>query len=327
MIDSRRHGIALLLGTACTAAAILIACDDSDETTPSRGSDASADRNVTQPGTDSAAPITPSDGGSDANQTVDSGPTTTRTIGATGYFEIRHDSAFITFYEDDTFVRWSNAAECVMHVRASTKQPAAAGVVTIGGPVVGTDGGLPTEVQLQADPAMWGNNQYIYPDIVYPASAEPVVQVAAAELAPTFPALVAQSLRPSSATVAVTSPPNTATTILSSTQGFSIAWTAPTGANVANQRFIMSLKLVGNTLGSKTVFLSCAFPLSAGAGTIPANVLADAKAMLNDANVSGPLVFSAGGYAHVSSASSSYVVEVSRIDGTSWPTDRLGKIQ
>jgi len=328
MIDTRRHGVGLALVLASGGAAALLACGDDTEipaVTAAPGRDA-----ATPPVDDaSMTPPTTNDGGADANNAPDAGPTATRQLGATGRFQVPNDGIFVSFFEDDTIVRWSNAPGCVLHVRAESKPLSAAGVVTVGGPVVGTPGGLPAQVQLQADPATYGTNQYIYPNAVYAADGEPVVQIGSAEFAPSFPLLPATALRPFGGTVTVTAPavPDGGTLLVPSTAPLAITWTPPTTTNVATQHFIVSLYTAGTALGAKSTLLSCRYPLGSGSGAIPANVLADVKAYAADPNATGSLAFTAGGYAEVATGSASYVIEVARNDSTTWPANQSAKIQ
>ena len=316
MTISRQRGLAIAFGSACVAATTLLACEE-DATTPSPiGSDAAvADTGTAVPSKDDAATL-PADAG-------DAGPVVTTDHGSTGYVRIESDSAFCSFFEDDTIVRWLATPECVLHTRSENKPYSAAGEATLGG-VTDVDGGI---VRLSADPATYGSNQYIYPSAVFAPTAEPAIQFALAESPPGFPAITVQTLHPRAALVTLTSPPDLDMTMLSATQPLQVTWTAPTGVNVASQRLIMELDIIGSALGSRHALLSCNFPLSAGTATIPANVFEDTKAQVRAGDAAGALTFQAGGYVRQGTGGVSYILEAVKIDSTSWPSGRTAKIQ
>ena len=308
MTISRQRGLAIAFGSACVAATTLLACEE-DATTPSpTGSDAAVvDTGTAGPSKDDAATL-PADAG-------DAGPVVTTDHGSTGYVTIYSDTASCIFYEDDTIVRWPGTPECVLHTRSATKPSSPAGEATLGG-VADVDGGI---VQLSADPATYGSNQYIYPSLVFAPTAEPAIQFALAEAPPSFAAITVQTLHPRAAVVTLTSPPDVEMTTLSSTEPLQVTWTPPTGANVASQRLIMELDITGDGPGSRHALLSCNYPLSAGTATIPGNVFAETKAQSRAADTNGALTFLAGGYLRQGTGASSYILEVAKSDSTSWP--------
>lgn len=334
MSETRRRYLALALGMACTTATLLLACDDSDSNgnvTPDGGAQTPPPPGTTTGTTPTPTP-TPPPGPVDAGPDGDGGEESLATveIGSTGYVQVRESYILAHFYEDTTIVHWDNAPDCVMHVRGPTKPPSPAGLLTIGGEVVGTTGGLPAEVELMADLATFGEHMYGYPDVVWDPAEEHVVSVEMDAVMPTFPAMPTQSLVPRATPVPVTAPTAAANTNVPTTAPFTVTWTAPSGGNVANQRFAvyMALSADDTVAGSKRAVLQCTFPLGAGTGSIPANVLADAKAANKGTTVMGPLLFRAGGFVEYETAGASYVVDVT-LDTTStdWASDQTVTLQ
>ena len=91
---------------------------------------------------------------------------------------------------------------------------------------------------------------------------------------------------------------------------------------------MVSLTLTASSaLTAKNSHLYCTFPLSAGTGTIPANISAELKTRGGGATLDGQMHIYSGGAKEVSVATGSYFVEVVREDSTSIPKDNPVQIQ
>jgi hypothetical protein len=293
---------------ACAGAIALLACGDDDNAgTPDSGTDGGQDT-----GTDTGADTARPDAGGDA----DAGATVTSTIGATGSIEIFNDAVIAVFREDDEIVRFSNVADCVLHVFSFSKPQSSGGQVTVAGDIVGSDGGTPTPIVLDPtfiEPTGW---DYFMPGDVFPSAPQLAIQVSTAGT-PSFAALPLQALRtPPAGTVVMTSPvrPDAGALALSVTQALPVTWTPPAG-NQADQRLWVVIQVSGNP---KSGELRCSFPLPQGNASIPANVFAETKKRIP--TLTGPPIglmqVFAGGYKEVVTASASFIIEVSRGDTT-----------
>jgi hypothetical protein len=329
MSPSRRY-LAAAIGLSCLGAFALLACSD-DDTNPGEpsttdgGGDASPHDSSVTPIQDSTTGIdstTPNlDSGSDAKptETTDAdadatvAPTSTEALNSTGFIRIMQNIAFAEFYVDDLTVRWSNAPECLIVARFPNKAQAAAGTVTIGGAVVGKDGGPAAPVTLESD---FG---YVAEDQFFPATNEFTIDVDEAPTSTGFPPLPVQTLPTSVATpVPILLPSADAGADglkISTTKPLEIKWTAPTGpGDLTNQRMMVELQVNPSEQDTgRFVRLFCAYPLTAGAASIPAEVLADMKARAGGGTPGGNLSLLAGGQRTVTvKDTATYVVEVAR---------------
>jgi hypothetical protein len=317
----RRYLTVGLAAVASVGIALAACSDDATEsgTTRDGGSDASVP-DTSRPDTSVADTSVADTSVADTSVAdADAGPTITTTVGTTGRIHVFGDAVFADFHEDDTIVRASNAPECVAHVASASKPFSNVGKITIGGTIVGSDGGAPTAVEVTADPTM--ENAYAYFGEVFGANDTLTVQVATAGTI-YIPALALQTLKPpAAAAVTVTAPTKPAPVgmipgrlTIPSTQPFEIKWTVP-GGNVADKRIVFAFSGITGTPPLKNVALFCGYPLAQASATIPANVLADLKSRAGT-GANGQVHIWVGGQKEVSAGGASYVIEVTRNDTT-----------
>jgi hypothetical protein len=243
-------------------------------------------------------------GGNDAGEVVSE---ITSSLGSTGDIHIFNDAVMAAFHEDDTILRSDAAPDCVVHVRSETKPFSPAGTLTIGGPVVGSEGGPASLIEVTPD----ATGYYDFAGAVFPATDELLLQIEASSTA-TFPSMNVQSLPlPPVDPVVVTKPalPESGALALPSTQPLEIAWTVPSEAN-ADLRVGVRLNEM-NGEGSKHATLYCSFPLSAGAGQVPAELLSEIENQVG-ANGRGLLEVHAGSQREFTSKGASYIIAVLR---------------
>jgi hypothetical protein len=102
---------------------------------------------------------------------------------------------------------------------------------------------------------------------------------------------------------------------VSTAKAFEIKWTAPTGpGDLTNQRLMVELAVNPSAQDTgRFVKLYCAYPLSAGSASIPAEVLADIKARAGGGTPGGNLTLLAGGQRMVTvKDAATYIIEVAR---------------
>lgn len=314
-----RRALPITIGLAAMTASVLLACGDDDTAvTPAPDSGAlDANRSDTSTPTDSGGSDGGVDSGSDTgvDTGVDAGPTLTSAVGATGQIYIANDVVIGEFFEDDVILRWSNAPNCVVYVRGLTKPQSNAGTLTVGGQIVGTDGGTDAVINVEFDPSMG----YFYPATVFaPVDTHTLtVEVAGAG---GLAALPVQTMRPPrEAPVNVTAPavPDAGASLnIPSTAPLAFTWTPPVGGFVNEQKMAVRLQTqLTSAANSKLTKLYCAFPLSAGTATIPANVLAELKTRAGG-TADAVLHAFAGSAKEVTTATGSYFIEVVRADTT-----------
>jgi hypothetical protein len=325
-----RRVLPITFGFALATACVLVACSDD-------GSGGTSAPDASRPdagGTvDSATPTdgpfeTSVDIDSGADTGVDAGPTLTSATGNSAEIFVASDAVTAVFYEDDTILHWSNAPDCVVFVRGRSKPASAAGRLTVGGQIVGSDGGTDQVLNVDADPS--DDNFYSFFGDVYPPVDTLTVNIELATSAGFAPMPVQTMRLPRATPVTVSAPakPDAGASIgIPSTAPLTITWTAPTGGFTAEQKISFVLKVAPTaSTTAKITSLYCAFPLSAGTATIPTNVLADMKI-----RAGGPtpalLHVWAGSAKEVKTASSSYYVEVARTDSTTLQFDVPAKLQ
>lgn len=319
----RRNYFTLALGLLCTASTIICACDDSDTTTSSdagagdaggtdSGPAVKTDGGTTQvdatTGTDSSAP---GDAASDApppDAQVDAGPTVTSTLGSTGYIRIYENTIQATFFEDDLVLRASDAPNCVARVRSLTKPRSGAGVLTVGGPIIGSDGGAPDAITIFGD----DTNRYSYDGPIF--GENPPSLIVGMDATETFPTLSNQTLRPPPVgVVTITKParPDAGDLIVVPTVDLEIAWTPP--ADTANLQLSVDYVAIEGLTRRANVY--CSFPLASGTGRMPASLLTAVRAQLGG-TASGLLSATVGGAIEVAPSGASYILRTLRFDGT-----------
>jgi hypothetical protein len=181
--------------------------------------------------------------------------------------------------------------------------------LTIGGPVVGSEGGPASIIEVTPDVTGY----YDYAGAVFPATDELLLQIEASSTA-TFPSMSVQSLPlPPVDPFVVTKPalPESGVLAIPSTKPLEIAWTVPSGAN-ADLRVGVRLNEM-NGEGSKHATLYCSFPLPEGAGKVPAELLSEIENQVG-ANGRGLVEVHAGSQKEFTSKGASYIIAVLRPD-------------
>jgi hypothetical protein len=305
----RRYYFVGLIGLGATLA---IACSDDDS--PANCPNVTADSGTPTAdggGKDATTTSDATTGGGDAGRDADAseGPSISSEVGAGAEILLYSDVLTAEFDEDDTVLHASDASECVAHVRAATKPPSSGGKLTVGGPVVGADGGPPATIEMTPDQG----NVYLYFD---PSSAafpsndllELQVQGAGTESVPAFPV---QTLRtPPADPIAVTAPvAGSAALSVPSGEALQITWTPPTGAQADVQ---MNVNMVVST-ASKKARLYCSFPVTAGTGKVPASLLTAVKNRIG-LPAFGQIVLCGGGSKEYKATGASYVIQTMRSD-------------
>ena len=182
----------------------LAACSDSDPV--SSGPDASTQQESAP--ADTSPPVTRDAGPTDAAPTpvdaadaarsdggVDAGPLVVEDLRSAVYIRVAADYAFATFSEDDNVLTWPSHPECVAIARSQSKPYSTASTVSIGGQIVGKDGGAAATIELSE------SNDYSFSDgnPIYPGTDQFTVDVAHGPSTSAFPALPLQTLPPSRA--------------------------------------------------------------------------------------------------------------------------------
>lgn len=318
----RLLSMAACAASLATAAAVLVACSDSDTTTPDDGTSLDAGPDTSPGDTEAGAPDASDGAAPDAGQD-DAGPTFTSAPGSTGYVQVRDTYIVAHFREDDTVLRASNVPECVAHIRSATKPLSAAGSLTIGGAIVGADGG--PEQAIVVDPLDPTDPLYVYqpdppPDFggVFPPTETLLVQIeGSGSLA--FPPMPAQSLpSPAAGAISFTKPvvdvDNPDPVVLTTSDTFEVTWTPPATPH-ADHRIILALQDIDAEEAPRLGNLHCSFPIAAGKGSIPANLLAELRSRVGgQGTATGLFHVLAGGYKEFTGGGASYVIEVSRDD-------------
>jgi hypothetical protein len=245
----------------------------------------------------------------DANDAGKVVPKITSSSGSTGDVHVFNDYVTAAFHEDDTILRSDAAPDCLVHVRSETKPFSPAGTLTIGGPIVGSDGGTASIIEVTPDAVGY----YEYVGSVFPATDDLLLQIEASSTV-TFPAMSVQSLRlPPANPIVVTKPalPDSGNLAISSTEPLEIAWTVPSGAKPDLRVGVRFNEINGE--GSKLATLYCSFPLSAGAGHVPADLLSAIKNQVGTTGT-GLVEVHVGSQKEFSSKGASYVIAVLRPD-------------
>ncbi|MBX3262294.1 MAG: hypothetical protein KF782_21610 [Labilithrix sp.] len=235
--------------------------------------------------------------------------------------KVRDGYIIARFLEDDTIVRASNAPDCVVHVRSATKSFSPAGSLTVGGAIVGVDGGPEQAIVVDPDETQ----QYLYaPDPppesggVFPPTETLIVQIEGSG-ALAFPLMPAQSLpSPAAGALTIAKPavdPDSADPVgIPTSEPFELVWTPPATPH-ADHRVILALEDATGEESPRIASLHCSFPIAAGKGTVPANLLTELKSRIGGSGTPSALMqVVAGGYKEFTGGGASYVIEVSRDD-------------
>ena len=306
----------MFVGATFTGIALVCACTDDPSNEGTGGT--TADSGASSPdagmqGVDGAANDSGASDSGTSGEDADAGPTITSAVGPTGFVRVFNDFIVGEFYEDDTIVRASNAPECVIHLRSGSKPASPAGTLTIGGPILGSDGGADQPVTVDADPA--GANIYFVEGPIFPPDDALLVHVEGAGTF-AFPAMPVQVLRPPPADlVAVTAPAldDAGTLGIPSTKPLQVTWTAPANAK-ADARMTFTFTGLDADVTASQGALYCSYPLASGQATIPANVLTELRTRVGGTNARGAIQVYAGGSKEFSANGASYFLATSRLD-------------
>ena len=293
-----------LLASLLGAGQLLAACSDGDApdpgaagTTQDAGATMDADGQGDAPGPRARRRPDPEDAATDA------GPPSS-VARPHGLIQVFDDAAFAYFFEDDTILRASTRR--VRRLRPLETKPASAAGDRLVAPTAPI-------LAIRVEPDEF--NFYGAFDPVFPPDAELDVTL---EMNATsvFPAIGVQTLRtPPVGTVAVSQPSAPATGNLSvpSDRDFVFTWTVP--ATTDGLRMQLHFADITSTSGRRAQ-ISCAYPLAAGTGRIPASLLAAVKTQLGNGGEGFVYTF-AGGGGELVVAGTSYVIFASRQDSTS----------
>lgn len=291
--------LAVTLG-GCAALSLIAACSDDPKsadscplpdgsTIPKDGATVDTGPN---PDTDSGADA----GNEDAN--TDGGATLQVMTALSGHVDVNWFGVNALFTPDDIVIHSTDYPQCRITLRAKARADfrADVGSLSIGGSLVGQDGGMPTPLVIPYST----DNAGIY--LGFPPEGQIFNQGVSSSVQVQIegnsgngvPELGVTTLHsPPYASITVLTPtvpadPDDAGTgiIVKSTEDFPITWTVPTtpGADAggAGERIIFALT---ETLGlSRTGELRCHFPVSAGQGRVPAALLREFRMRLDPEN-------------------------------------------
>lgn len=333
-MSASRRCLAIAICLSCTAALASLACDDDSSGGTSTGTDSGADASSTADSStakdggsgsdgsaspDSGSDASPSDAGTDADATT--GPTRKESVESTGVVRVLSTFAYAEFYVDDVVVRWSNAPDCVLVMRSPAKPLATAGTVTIGGEIVGKDGGPTNPVILDPD------FDYYAEDNILPSTNEFRVDISQGPTSTSFASLPIQTVPTSLPTPLALLTPTAvdagARRTIPIATPFELTWTAPSGpGDLTFQRVIVELNVSPSQQDTgRSANLFCGFPITSGKATIPAEVLQDMAAAAGGAPAGGLLAVFAGGQRTVTVKNTTYIIAVNRDDSTTFTSE------
>jgi hypothetical protein len=245
--------------------------------------------------------------------------------GTSAYLRIFDGIVFGNVYLDDTIVRVVNGPECVAFVRSAIKCSIGIGTMTIGGDMVGRDGGPPAPVAINPDetPCPPGPSYAHFldaPPFFFRPTGNDRVLVDVAGLGGDVAALPVTTLRGTQfeqVTVTAPVPADAGALAISTAADFVVRWTVPDGGSTTQKVFI---GMRGVALGNRTAELACSFDFNSGQAVLPQSLLAALKTQLGGTgkvDIAAFKVF-AGDLRIVSARDTTYLIEVSRQESTTY---------
>jgi hypothetical protein len=245
--------------------------------------------------------------GTDAGVDAEAGAVITSILGSNGFIKIFDEVVQADFYEDDTIIRATDGPDCVAYVRSETKPRSSAGSITVGGGIVGQDGG--PDAAIIVEPGQ--ENYYALVAPVFAPSTAVQVQVSKSATSSLAELPVVTLQTPGQPKVVVTQPTppdGGADLVIETAEALEVKWTPP--SNPGNLRFIMYFNDL--LAPGKKGDIACHFPLSAGKGTIPASLLKELRARFGQ-NISGFAYYGVGDAKEVVIGNTSYFIVVTRV--------------
>lgn len=245
-------------------------------------------------------------------------PEVTTTVGPSGVVQVFSSAVVGDFYEATTIIRSSSAPDCVAIIHADGQALSNAGALTLSSELVGTDGGPPAPIDIPRDargeyfaelaPFSDTPNPYHFHDSVE-------VQVSSSG-APGFPAFAVERLHsPAYDTIHVTAPlvPDSGELSISSSAALLASWQPPVlDACVSQRVWLYLFAVVGR---GKVGSISCHYPLSAGEGQVPAELLtALSDGIDNPGLAPGAITLLVGDVTEVTTDGASYTIVVTDDD-------------
>lgn len=302
-------------------------CTGDDDFDPETGDDTPADASwpdSTQSSSSSSSGSAIHDGSTDSSADANSSDaadadtsTLVRTTGPSGRVII--DDIFVTaqFFAGSTIVRDTTAPGCFTMIREGNNAPVGAGAITLGGEIVGTEGGLTEESSFEADPE---TGEYFFDGNgsgIFPMGGGHTLTFALAGTEGFPPASISELPTPGDGDATFTSPVlgDGRTLRLRTDVDLTLTWTAP--ANSDGQSITLSFNDFLNTDTGTTASLYCSFSAGAGAGRVPAGLLA---ALREVAGSNGGFVEAdIGGASFLGAADgAAYLVVTRRLTSTNW---------
>jgi hypothetical protein len=269
----------------------------------------------------SSAAVLPGCGESGGSGLPDGGQVADAGTDRVGLIQIHEDRVVGSFRTGATIVRRSDAPGCVIH-GGLLEALSPAGVLSVGGPIVGQPGGPEQPIVVGQSSTI--TNQYLHLGTTYPPATDLSIEVelSASEL---FPAMPTQTLRPPGPEAVVVLSPVPAphptgvhTITVPSTEDFELTWRVPTGEGQDRRMFIGLTRIGATTVGAPGSSIHCSFPLSAGRGTIPHTVLSHVLGGVS-LPTSAIGTIAAGDHKEFAQDGVSYVLEVTRSAGSTAP--------
>ena len=245
-------------------------------------------------------------------------PEITTTVGPSGVVQVTSTAVVGDFYEATTIIRSSRAPDCVATIHSDGQALSDAGTLSLSSELVGTDAGLPTPIVIPRDT----RGEYFaefapFSDTPNPYDFHDSVEVQlSASGAPGLPAFTVERLQsPAYDTIHVTAPvvPESGELTLSSGTPVVASWQPPVlDACVSQRVWLYLFAIVGQ---GKVGSISCHYPLSAGAGQIPAELLTALSDGIDNPGVApGAITLLVGDVTEVTTDGASYTIVVSDDD-------------
>lgn len=331
-----RAGVLFFGVTGLCGALLLAACgDDDDATTPTdAGPDTSIPTDSGPQDTGTPEEDSGNDAGTDAASDADSAaPEVTKTTSGFGEIYVDDMSLAANFYGTGTILKTTN---CEAHIFNITELLISAGNISLTGGLIGNAAGNgPATTPLSIAPGDDPKQYFYFDDVNGTVLYDPSATNATFSLTSaggTFPAITpavsfkAPKTTPTVAVLTPTVPGGGASLTIAKNADYNFTWTAP-AAGLAEQ-VILALQNAQTTTKQLSVF--CSFPSNAGAGKIPAALLASVLTELGVTELDGNTMTISGGEQKISTlATGQHVVTVgwSTVAGSSFAAGTLADIK